>query len=136
LNERFEQYINGKRENLHSNFTLRLKKILWEARSTPTLISMTFCQFFKQTVPKVCISRIRQVMYFLSAILQKLHFFKLCSILLSVKLFLSIIQVLQITIRQARFVCCLSIFTKYYFLKISVCICEHILGDFFSANPF
>jgi hypothetical protein len=37
LNERFEQYINGKRENLHSNFTLRLKKILWEARSTPTL---------------------------------------------------------------------------------------------------
>jgi hypothetical protein len=38
LNERFEQYINGKRENLHSNFTLRLKKILWEARSTPTLV--------------------------------------------------------------------------------------------------
>jgi hypothetical protein len=37
LNERFEQYINGKRENLHANFTLRLKKILWEARSTPTL---------------------------------------------------------------------------------------------------
>jgi hypothetical protein len=28
LNERFEQYINGKRENLHSNFTLRLKKNL------------------------------------------------------------------------------------------------------------
>jgi hypothetical protein len=38
LNESFEQYINGKRENLHSNFTLRLKKILWEARSTPTLV--------------------------------------------------------------------------------------------------
>jgi hypothetical protein len=38
LNERFEQYINGKRENLHSNFTLRLKKILWEARSTSTLV--------------------------------------------------------------------------------------------------
>jgi hypothetical protein len=37
LNERFEQFINGKRENLHSNFTLRLKKILWEAQSTPTL---------------------------------------------------------------------------------------------------
>jgi hypothetical protein len=37
LNERFEQNINGKRENLHSNFTLRLKKILWEAQSTPTL---------------------------------------------------------------------------------------------------
>jgi hypothetical protein len=36
LNESFEQYINGKRENLYSNFTLRLKKILWEARSTPT----------------------------------------------------------------------------------------------------
>jgi hypothetical protein len=39
MNERFEQYINGKRENLHSNFTLRLKKILWEARSAPTLES-------------------------------------------------------------------------------------------------
>jgi hypothetical protein len=38
LNERFEQYINGKWENLHSNFTLRLKKILWEARSTPILV--------------------------------------------------------------------------------------------------
>jgi hypothetical protein len=37
LNERFEQYINGKRENPYSNFTLRLKKILWEALSTPTL---------------------------------------------------------------------------------------------------
>jgi hypothetical protein len=42
LNERFEQYINGKRENLHSNFTLRLKKILWEARSTPTLAQLGF----------------------------------------------------------------------------------------------
>jgi hypothetical protein len=42
LNERFEQYINGKRENLHSNFTLRLKKILWEARSTPTLVQHCF----------------------------------------------------------------------------------------------
>jgi hypothetical protein len=38
LNERFEQYINGKRENFHSNFPVRLKKILWEARSTPTLV--------------------------------------------------------------------------------------------------
>jgi hypothetical protein len=37
LNERFEQYINGKREKFHSNFPVRLKKILWEARSTPTL---------------------------------------------------------------------------------------------------
>jgi hypothetical protein len=28
LNERFEQYINGKRENFHSNFPVRLKKKL------------------------------------------------------------------------------------------------------------
>jgi hypothetical protein len=42
LNERFEQYINGKRENIHSNFTLRLKKILWEARSTPTLAVLAY----------------------------------------------------------------------------------------------
>jgi hypothetical protein len=40
LNERFEQNINGKRENLHSNFTLRLKKILWEARSVKSLFSL------------------------------------------------------------------------------------------------
>jgi hypothetical protein len=46
LNERFEQYINGKRENLHSNFTLRLKKILWEARSTPTLAQSFFISYF------------------------------------------------------------------------------------------
>jgi hypothetical protein len=44
LNERFEQYINGKRENLHSNFTLRLKKILLEARSTPTLVNLKLYQ--------------------------------------------------------------------------------------------
>jgi hypothetical protein len=43
LNERFEQYINGKRENLHSNFTLRLKQILWEAQSTPTLDKGFLC---------------------------------------------------------------------------------------------
>jgi hypothetical protein len=42
LNERFEQYINGKRENFHSNFPVRLKKILWEARSTPTLGGIKF----------------------------------------------------------------------------------------------
>jgi hypothetical protein len=49
LNERFEQYINSKRENLHSNFTLRLKKILWEARSTPTLEIDLFL-FFVNTI--------------------------------------------------------------------------------------
>jgi hypothetical protein len=46
LNERFEQYINGKRENVHSNFTLRLKKILWEARSTPTLVGINHWMMF------------------------------------------------------------------------------------------
>jgi hypothetical protein len=29
-----------KREKFHSNFPVRLKKILWEARSTPTLVSI------------------------------------------------------------------------------------------------
>jgi hypothetical protein len=52
LNERFEQYINGKRENLHSNFTLRLKKILWEARSTPTL-DMILINYFRSGDQKV-----------------------------------------------------------------------------------
>jgi hypothetical protein len=37
LNERFEQYINGKRENFHSNSPVRLKKSLWESRTTATL---------------------------------------------------------------------------------------------------
>jgi hypothetical protein len=49
LNERFKQYINGKRENLHSNFTLRLKKILWEARSTPTLTCSPDIMAFQTT---------------------------------------------------------------------------------------
>jgi hypothetical protein len=37
-----KQYINGKRENFHSNSPVRLKKSLWESRTTATLVISRF----------------------------------------------------------------------------------------------
>jgi hypothetical protein len=45
-----KQYINGKRENFHSNFPVRLKKSLWESRTTATLAAVGIFNSFSLSI--------------------------------------------------------------------------------------